>query len=402
MSEIEIRDGELRSIRCKRLFDGTVWQDDVMLRMDGGRIGAMEKAGGDLSGNDLVLPDGWSVVPGFVDLQVNGGGGVLLNNDPTVAGISTICAAHRQYGTTALLPTLITDTPEITAQAIAAGAEAARQGVPGFAGLHLEGPHLSVARKGTHSAELIRAMTADDLEHLAEAAKVLPKLLVTLAPESATPEQVEKLVAAGVTVSLGHSDAELDVISDFVEAGASMVTHLFNAMSPLRHRDPGLVGAALGFGSLSCGLIADGFHVDPLAIQIALDAKRGPGKIFLVTDAMSSLGSDETSFFLNGREVFRRGGRLTLADGTLAGADINMYSCIRFMQNTMGLSFEASIGMATVAPAKACGLDGYGQIAPGSQADLLLLDDKREIRASVIAGMCLSFDSCVMAQGAAE
>lgn len=369
-----------------QIFDGQRWHSGKTLTVTRGKIGALSESKPDTAAMLRRVPEGSRIVPGFVDLQVNGGGGVLFNNDLTVSGIETICEAHRAFGTTSLLVTLITDTPENTERGIKAGIEAARQGVSGFAGLHLEGPHLSIARKGTHAAEFIRPMTNQDLALLLQAARDLPKLLVTLAPESATPMQVRQLVDAGAVVSLGHSDAGIETIRLFVEAGASMVTHLFNAMSPLRHREPGLVGAALGFGELSCGLIADGHHVDPIAIRIALKAKQGPGRVFLVTDAMSSIGWHGQSFRLNGREVFRQNGRLTLEDGTLAGADIDMLTCVRFMMTEIGLQVDEALRMASLYPAEAAGLEGGGLLVPDAQANFLVLGPGLEILASVIGG----------------
>ncbi|MBD8891232.1 N-acetylglucosamine-6-phosphate deacetylase [Roseibium litorale] len=367
-----------------RIFDGQSWHDGKVLEVCEGEITGISS---ETNATDLhQLPEGSLIVPGFVDLQVNGGGGVLFNNDLTVSGIETICQAHRQFGTTALLVTLITDTPENTRLAIAAGIEAAKKGVPGFAGLHLEGPHLSLARKGTHAPELIRPMTDADLALILEAVRELPCLLVTLAPENATPDQVRKLVEDGVVVSLGHSDAGVAQIKPFVQAGASMVTHLYNAMSPLQHREPGMVGAALCFGELSCGLIADGHHVDPLAIKVALKAKQGPGQIFLVTDAMSSIGWDGDSFQLNGREVFRRDGKLTLADGTLAGADIDMLSCVRFMAGCIGMELDDVLKMASLYPARAAHLSAVGSLTTGKRADFLVLNSDLTIHASICGG----------------
>ena len=236
------------------------------------------------------------IAPGFVDLQVNGGGGVMLNDDPSVEAIEKICAAHRPFGTTSLLPTLITDTREKTKAAIAAGIEAQRRGVPGFRGLHLEGPHLSIARKGAHDPALIRPMDEEDVQILIEAKKSLETLYVTVAPESVTPAQISRLSKAGIVVSIGHSDTNYETAAACFEAGATSVTHLFNAMSQIGNREPGLAGAALDAGSVFCGLIADGFHVHEAVMRAALRAKPGPGRIFLVTDAMSTVGSDITSF----------------------------------------------------------------------------------------------------------
>ncbi|MEJ8473747.1 N-acetylglucosamine-6-phosphate deacetylase [Roseibium algae] len=377
-----------------QIFDGQCWHSGKNLMVEQGKVSARSECKPHAATILRNVPEGSRIVPGFVDLQVNGGGGVLFNNDLTVSGIETICKAHRAFGTTSLLVTLITDTSENTELGIQAGVEAAKQGVLGFAGLHLEGPHLSIARKGTHSADLIRSMTERDLALLLQAARDLPKLLVTLAPESVTPFQVRQLVDAGAVVSLGHSDAGIETVRLFVEAGASMVTHLFNAMSPLQHREPGLVGAALGFGELSCGLIADGHHVDPIAIRIALNAKQGPGKVFLVTDAMSSIGWEGRSFRLNGRDVFRKDGRLTLEDGTLAGADIDMLSCVRFMVEVIGLQLDEVLRMASLYPAEAAGLEKCGFLTPGAPADCLVLGPDLEILASVISGQWLDHQGC--------
>ena len=288
--------------------------------------------------------------PGYVDLQVNGGDGIMFNADPSLNTIKRIALAHHRLGVSALLPTLITDTPEITRAAISAGIEAVNEGVPGVAGLHLEGPHLSVARKGAHDAALIRPMNDADLATLLAAATALPTLMVTLAPENATPEQVSTLAKAGVIVSLGHTDANFETCMAYISAGARCATHLFNAMSQLGNREPGLVGAALQSGELSCGLIADGLHVHPASIRAAWQAKSGPGRIFLVSDAMAVAGTEETSFHLGGREILRKGGKLTLQDGTLAGADLDLTTAIRVLVERVGLSLEDALCAATTTP----------------------------------------------------
>lgn len=346
---------------AERIFDGTVWHEDASLRVVAGRVAGIEPGG---KGAEH-LP-GW-IVPGLIDLQVNGGGGVLFNNAPSAEGIATIAAAHARFGTTAIMVTLITDRPEVTAAAVAAAAAS-----PDLLGLHLEGPHLDRARKGTHDARLIRRMEAADLALILRAAQRGP-VICTLAPESVTLTQVGELAAAGVVVSLGHSDCDLATARAYTDAGARTVTHLFNAMSPLTHRAPGLVGAALDDGRLWAGLIADGFHVEDTALRVALRAKQGPGGIFLVSDAMSTIGSNETGFTLNGRQIFRAGGRLTLADGTLAGADIALIDAVRHVHRALGLPLDAALRLASEAPAKAMGLTDRGHLRPGARADFLCL-----------------------------
>ncbi|RUX05726.1 N-acetylglucosamine-6-phosphate deacetylase [Mesorhizobium sp. M8A.F.Ca.ET.059.01.1.1] len=370
-----------------RIFDGDDWHEGAALVVRDGLVEAMLPLGalpGDIRAIDT---GGGMLVPGFVDIQVNGGGGVMLNDHPDVASIETICRAHAPFGTTALLPTLITDTPAITAAAIAAGEAAALQKVPGFLGLHLEGPHLSIARKGAHDPALIRPMTDADQAMLMAARRKLPVLLTTIAPESVDPARVTALAKAGIVVSLGHSDTGHATAKAFAEAGASVVTHLFNAMSQIGNREPGLAGAAIDIGTLSAGLIADGIHVHPATIRIALDAKRGPGRIVLVTDAMATIGTDMTSFTLNGRTIYRKDGSLRLADGTLAGADLDMISAIRFMHRTVGLELSEALRMASLYPAQAIGQSHrLGRFANGTAADIVALSDDLGIGSVWIGG----------------
>jgi N-acetylglucosamine-6-phosphate deacetylase len=368
------------------IFDGAAEHADSALKIDGGRIAAIVPQSSVPASASVQRFDSGMIAPGFVDLQVNGGGGVMLNDDPSVDAIEHICAAHRPFGTTSLLPTLITDTKEKTRAVIAAGIEAQRRGVPGFRGLHLEGPHLAKSRKGAHDPDLIRPMDEQDLIELTEAKKALETLYVTVAPESVSKEQITLLSRAGIIVSLGHSDTSYDTAKSAFEAGASSVTHLFNAMSQISNREPGLAGAALEAGAVFCGLIADGFHVHEAVMKIALRGKQGPGRIFLVTDAMSTVGSDIASFTLNGRTIRREGGRLTLADGTLAGADVDMMACVRFAHFKLGLSKAEALRMAGLYPAQCIGRETeIGALRPGARADFVHLSDSFELT-GVFAG----------------
>ncbi|MHA6691933.1 N-acetylglucosamine-6-phosphate deacetylase [Devosia sp. A449] len=378
---------DLSAILGARIFDGHRWHDDAALLVEFGHVSGIVQSDAVPANAVVTRLDGGSVVPGFVDLQVNGGGGVLFNNAPSVESIRTICAAHAQFGTTALLPTLITDTVAVNVAAMAAGKAAAEQGVPGFIGLHLEGPHLSLARKGTHDPALIRPMDEADLVRLIAARADLPNLIVTVAAETVTPEQIRALADAGIIVSIGHSDADAATAGAAVAAGASMATHLFNAMSQLGNREPGVVGAVLNGDTVWAGLIADGIHVHPAAIEIALRAKSGAGRIFLVTDAMSQTGTDLKSLTLNGRTITRADGALRLADGTLAGADLDMIDAVEFMHSRIGLPFEEALRMASLYPAQAMGIeDQFGHLQPGAIASFAHLSDDRQMRATWIAG----------------
>jgi N-acetylglucosamine-6-phosphate deacetylase len=370
-----------------RIFDGHAWHEDSCLLIDGGRIRSIAPAGDIPAGARLIDAKGSVVVPGFIDLQVNGGGGVMLNDEQSLESIMQICSTHAKFGTTALLPTLITDTREITAAAIAAGRQAKAAKVPGFLGLHLEGPHLSVARKGTHHPDLIRPMEQADLDSLLALKGVFDAIMTTVAPENVTEDQVRQLAGAGLVVSLGHTNASYETAERYIAAGAKTATHLFNAMSPLENRTPGLVGAAINLGALSCGLIADGFHVHPASMSIAIHAKQEPGKIFLVTDAMSTIGTDLPGFMLNGRQIFRKDGRLTLADGTLAGADIDMLSSVLFVHKRLGLPFEEAVRMASINPAEAMGVaNRKGLLKPGYDADFVVLTEDYRMRSTWIGG----------------
>ncbi|WP_425038456.1 N-acetylglucosamine-6-phosphate deacetylase [Primorskyibacter sp. S187A] len=319
-----------------------------------------------------LLPGG-TITPGFVDLQVNGGGGRMFNDDPSCETLAIMAEAHRRGGTIALLPTLITDTPARTAAAIDAAERAMDARIPGIVGLHLEGPHLSVARKGAHDPNLIRTMEADDLAALLGAAERLPNLLVTIAPESVTPAQIHKMRDAGIIVSLGHTDASYDTCMHAFEAGASMATHLFNAMSQLTNREPGLVGAALARDDVFAGVIADGIHVHPVSLRLALEAKSEPDRLFLVTDAMATAGSEITSFQLNGRRVLRQDQRLTLEDGTLAGADLALPRALQVMTEQVGDPLERALARATRTPASLLRAPGRLGTWPQNLSDLMYL-----------------------------
>mgnify|MGYP006369123145 FL=1 len=361
-----------------RLFDGTAFRDGSLV-VENGRVQAILPPGSPLAGLAEHPLDGGILAPGFVDLQVNGGGGVMFNDSPSPETLRTVADAHAGLGATTILPTLITDTPDITRAAVAAAIAATRAGMPGIAGLHLEGPHLSVARKGAHDPRLIRPMTADDLNAMTDAASQLPRLMVTLAPESVTPDQVRILAQAGIVISLGHTDAGFDTCRLYADAGATCVTHLFNAMSQLGNREPGLVGAALSDGRLHTGLIADGIHVHPATITSALAAKAGPGGFFLVSDAMAPAGSVLTQFTLNGRRIARRDGMLLLDDGTLAGADLDLPRALRVLISAVGVAVEPALAMATSVPGQVLGR--AGRIIPGAPADLVHLDDGLHLRA---------------------
>jgi N-acetylglucosamine-6-phosphate deacetylase len=365
-----------------RIFDGAQWHDGAALVVDGDTVAEIGAAP---AGAEIVNVAGGFIAPGFVDLQVNGGGGHLIGAGTTADDIALVCSTHADFGATAILPTLITDTEAVTDAVLSAGAEAARRQVPGFLGLHLEGPHLSVARKGAHDPAHIRPMTDADLVRYENARRVLPHLLVTVAAETVAPEQIARLVAAGIVVSIGHSDASYEVATAAFRAGASMATHLFNAMSQIGNRTPGVVGAALDHPKVASGVIADGIHVHPAGVRIALAATGGKGRLFLVSDSMSQAGTAIESFTLNGRTIYRRDGALRLADGTLAGADLTIDQAVRSAM-AMGIDAGTALAMASAYPARALGAPSVGRLVPGSRADAVLLDDELRVLGTIRGG----------------
>ncbi len=367
-----------------QVFDGTRMLPGHVVVVEHAQIVAVQADDPALPGQRVQL-DGGILAPGLIDLQVNGGAGEMIGAGTDLAALRRVCATHLRLGSTGILPTLITDTAQVMAQVIAAGIDAAQDGVPGFLGLHLEGPHLDPRRSGAHDPRLIRAMQPEDLARLCAAAARLPALMVTVAPEAVTPDQIAALVRAGVVVSLGHTDCTHAAAQAAFAAGATGVTHLFNAMSPLGSREPGLVGAALS-DPCHAGLIADAIHIHPTTLRIACAAK--PQGLFLVSDCMAFAGSDQTELMLNGRLVLRDRGRLTLADGTLAGADLTLPGALRCMVEDVGLSQAAALAMATSGPAEVIGAGGrHGHLAPGRVANLVHLDAAWRLRATWHAGL---------------
>ena len=359
--------------------------EGLVVLVQGGRIQAIVPAT-DARLRDAKAVDlgGRMLVPGFVDTQVNGGGGVLFNDATTVETIRTIGAAHRKYGTTAFLPTLISDDLSVIASAIAAVRDAITSGVPGVIGVHIEGPYISEVRKGAHDAAKFRDLDARGVAQLSSLGT--GRTLVTLAPEETTAETIRMLARNGVVVAAGHTNATYDEMREAFAHGVRGVTHLYNAMSPMNHREPGVVGAALLDPECWCGLIVDGRHVHPAALQVALRCKRLE-RLMLVTDAMPTVGGDTSSFMLQGRRIEVRDGVCVDQNGVLAGSALDMASAVRNCVELLDLSVEQAVRMASTWPAEFIGLgDELGRIAPGYRASLAVLDDRLRVTATWIDG----------------
>jgi N-acetylglucosamine-6-phosphate deacetylase len=321
--------------------------------------------------------EGLLLLPGFVDIQVNGGGGALFGDAPNVETLKVIAAAHRRFGTTAFLPTLISSDLDVIARAIAAVEEAVASGVAGVAGIHIEGPFISPMRKGIHDASKFRKLDADALKLISSLKH--GKTLITLAPEETTPDVITSLHKAGVIVSAGHTDATYEEAQIALDAGLSGFTHLFNAMSPLASRAPGVVGAALDDRDSMCGIIVDGHHIHPVAMRVALRCKTAD-KLMLITDAMPSVGAYEKTFRLDGRLIRAEDGACVAEDGTLAGTDLDMASAVRNAIRFLDLDLHGASRMASRNPATFLGLsDEMGRIAPGLRANLALVTDELSV-----------------------
>ena len=371
-----------------RLFTGETILDGHSLLVEGGKILDLIPHATAPQARTVPLPAGSLLAPGFIDTQVNGGGGALLNDTPTADAVRTIVAAHRRYGTTGLLPTFITDASDKMHAVAAAVAEAARTVGSGVLGLHLEGPFLSLERRGVHSPAFVRPPTASDIAYLSELPNEFPggRVLLSLAPETVGDADIRQLADAGVLLAGAHSAASYARTREAIRAGVSGFTHLFNAMPPVANREPGIAGAALLSAETWCGIIVDGIHVHPAALKLALAAKPR-GKLMLVTDAMPPLGTDATSFALYGATIHRRDGRLVTDDGTLAGADLDMAQAVRNCIGLLGLPREEALRMASLYPAQFLGMaDRRGRLAAGYQADLTLLDQSNHVLGTWVAG----------------
>lgn len=353
-----------------RLFDGETVQAGRALRIAGGRV--VEIADASHAGRD-GLP-AWHTEglasPGFFDVQINGGGGVLFNANPTAEGLRAIAAAHRASGTTALLPTLITDMPEVLDRAVEAVLAAV--GRDGIVGMHIEGPHISVARKGAHNPHFIRRIDAHTFAAVRRLREAGVPVLLTLAPECVPPGTVAALSALGVVVSLGHTAADAATTRAAIAEGARCVTHLYNAMTPITSREPGVVGAALD-SDIYCGFIADGHHVDDAVLRLAIRSRPVPHRMVLVSDAMPTWNGPD-SYTLYGETIRLEGGRLINAIGSLAGVHIDMAASLRRLVAEIGIPLDAALRMATANPSRLMGLEAsVGFLRPGMPADIVLL-----------------------------
>jgi N-acetylglucosamine-6-phosphate deacetylase len=375
---------------AQQLFDGQHMHSNMHMRVENGKITGLQAAAQSPWKTDSELLG--IVCAGFIDIQVNGGGGVLFNYEQSPSALAKIMQGHAKYGTTAMLPTLITDSYDKMQRAANAVQEAIELSTPGIVGVHFEGPHLSLAKKGIHSAEQVRCASDADLAIVTR--KDIGKVMVTIAPENVSADVIADLVNQGVHVSLGHSGADIDTVLTAIDAGAHCFTHLFNAMSGLTAREPGLISAALTDKRISAGLIADLHHVHPYNCKLAYQCL-GPERLMLVTDAMAHVGCNMQTLPWLDSTITKVGGKLTLDDGSLAGSCLDMAGAVKNMLTLLSedaLDTEKDrllqdvLNMASLAPATLLGLQTRGQLISGNQADFVLLDPNLNVQACWING----------------
>lgn len=353
-------------IRPERVFDGEGLAAGIGLCLEGDRI---ERIGPVPMGAE-VRPLRGTVTPGYVDLQVNGGGDVLLNRDPTVAGMERVAAAHRRYGTVAILPTIITDLPEVMTRFAEAAIEA--RGRRGLIGVHIEGPHISVPRRGTHAERFIRPMDETTINLVRGLRGAGVPVMITLAPEAVAPGQVAALAATGAVVSIGHSDASAEAVRALLAEGARCFTHLFNAMSPMLNRAPGVTGAAIN-STAHCGIICDGIHVADEMVGLALRARPVSDRMFLVSDAMPTVGGSGR-FRLYDMEIHVEDGRLVNSEGSLAGAHVTMAESVARLVRVVGADLATALRMAVTVPARLMGRGDLAGLVGRDAGEILVLD----------------------------
>ena len=376
---------ECYAITAPQLFDGSTWLFQHALVINGETIVGIEPI--DELAQAIPVTDlgEGTIAAGFIDLQVNGGGGVLFNNEPTVSTLQTMVAAHRATGTTTMMPTLVSDHQAIYEDGIAAVADAVANGNRSIVGLHIEGPFLSGAKRGAHRLKLIRQIDQPAIDWLVECASLMP-IILTLAPEHCEPGQIAQLARAGIMVCAGHTKATAKQTRTALNEGLRGFTHLFNAMDPLTARAPGVLGVALDDRDSWAGIIADGHHVDPVNLSLAHRAK-APGKLCLVTDAMATVGAPNKSFTIYKETITEQNGMLINAEGKLAGSAIGMIQAVNVAHHAAGIELGECLNMASRYPAAFLNRDKeLGQLSIGFRADIVHFDDNFKVQNTWVAG----------------
>lgn len=372
------------AISAPTVFDGERFLADHCVIVQDQTVTQILPAGDTPAGTPVTALQQGTLAPGLIDLQVNGGGGLMLNNNPHLPTLKTMLGAHRAFGTTSMLPTIMSDAASVQQDAAQAVLQAVLEGEPGVLGIHIEGPFFNPARRGAHQADMIRPPQQEDIDWLCSLHDI--RVLLTLAPEQVQAEQIERLASSGIILSAGHTNASYRQIEAATARGLQGITHLFNAMSPIAAREPGTVGAALDNDPLWAGIIADGHHVHPANIRLAHRAKP-PGKLLLVSDAMATVNSASNSFELYGETIREEAGKLVNSEGKLAGSAIGLIQAVHYAHETVGLPLDECLRMASLYPAAVLELDNIlGRIATGYRADLVHFDEQFVVCNTWLAG----------------
>ncbi|OLQ88176.1 N-acetylglucosamine-6-phosphate deacetylase [Vibrio panuliri] len=372
----------MKAISAPRLFDGEQYRYDAALVWKDGHIHAVMPISELPKDIEHQHYDEGVIAPGFIDIQVNGGGDVMFNNDISSSAIETICQAHRKYGTAYLLPTLISSTPEKIAKALSTAEQAVNEKIAGMLGVHIEGPWLNEAKKGAHDAALFYSPTVDDLSQFPWPHNA--KVLITAATEKMSLEALRYLQQVGAIISCGHSNATVEQLSNDKLAEVNGFTHLFNAMSPFEGREPGVVGTALSSDHAWCSIITDGIHVHPNSFLLAHRAKP-QGKLLIVTDAMATVGSKTNRFELDGQIIEVIDNKLVNAEGSLAGAHIGMDQSVANVIR-WGIEESEALKMASTYPALAMKANDIGKLASGYRAAATVLNADYQTQAVLVDG----------------
>jgi len=329
---------------------------------------------------------GANLCPGFIDLQINGCGGVMFNGDISEQTLETMQSANLKSGTTSYLPTLITSSNEDITKALTVTRQYMDKKSNEVLGVHLEGPFLSLAKKGIHRAEFIRQPEQAMVDLICASNDVVTT--ITVAPENVSSDVIEQFIKAGINVSIGHSNATYEQASATIDSGATLATHLFNAMSSMIGREPGMLGAIYDH-HLYAGIIVDGFHVSYPNIRIS---KRLLGeKLILVTDATAPVNADIDQFDFVGTSVYYKEGKCVGKDGTLGGSALTMIDAIKNSVKHVGIELQEAIRMATLYPARAISIDHkLGSISAGKIANLTVFNDDYRVTATIVNGELLT------------
>jgi len=332
---------------------------------------------------ETIDAEGKILAPGFIDIQVNGGGGVLFNDAPTVESINTIFSAHLKYGVTSILPTLISDDVEKMKQAIDSVEQMMKIAGNHTLGIHLEGPYIEVSKAGVHEKKHIRKISLGELKTILDSTSAVK--LITLAPELLDSSSMKYLLEKNIVMFAGHTNASFNTCNEFFKNGGKGATHLFNAMSQLTGREPGVVGATFFNKNAKGGIIVDGHHVD--LHNVAIASRLMKGRLFLVTDSMPSVGSEIESFNIGEVTIFCKDGKCVTADGTIGGSNLNMLLAVRNCVSKCGIPLDEALRMSSTYQAELLGYGHIlGKISPGYHANLILIDNTVHIHATIVNG----------------